>query len=378
MSSPTWNWLGLEGPRRQVEAQVHARRELPDARRDRLDRRHVELHDPVGDLGGGEQARGVREAGVRRRPDEALEADRVTGDERDDRLVDGPERTRGRHPCDGLRQLLGRTFVVDRSVAESVEDLDIGPAVALGPVEGGVGVVGEADRVGAQGRARRDPRREREAPRVVQDRMAARRTGGQAPDDAVCRFGARRRQQERELVAADAERAIRGTHGGADQPAERGQHLVTGGVAIGVVRPLQVVEVDHHERDGLRRANRNRHLDGELLLEGSMVAEPGERIDPRVERGPVVGRARVAELVLEAGPDGLDVTVDATDDERGDHDRGGPSPDDRDDEAEDAADGDRHEARGGDRPDVREPADEERPHRRGRGVFGRRLHGTGN
>ena len=54
--------LGLEAPRRQVQAQVEPPGELPDPGGDRLDRGHVELHDPVGDLGCREQARGVREA----------------------------------------------------------------------------------------------------------------------------------------------------------------------------------------------------------------------------------------------------------------------------------------------------------------------------
>ena len=135
---------------------------------------------------------------------------------------------------------------------------------------------------------------------VAQDRVAAGGAGQQAPDHAVGRLAVGRRQQEGELVAADAERAIGGAAWSRDQPADGGSSWSPAAWPIGVVDPLQVVEVDDRERE--RAAVRGRRvgdLAGELLLEGAVVAEAGQRVDARVEARPVVGGPRLAEVALE-------------------------------------------------------------------------------
>ena len=216
--------------------------------------------------------------------------------------------------------------------------------------------------------------------------MTTRGAGEQAPGDAVRCLRARRRQQQSELIAADAEGAIGGAHGRADHPSERGQQLVTGGVAIGVVHALQVVEVDDHKGEGTRLANGSGHLARELLLECTMVAEPGQRIDARIEGRPIVGRARLPELGLERRH-GSDGPVDRDGCDQG---RGGRGGHEGGEDGETAGRRNDDEAGGGDRPDAPEPGNERAAHgsRRvgralrvdlglgGRGGGSPRFHGT--
>jgi hypothetical protein len=120
-----------------------------------------------------------------------------------------------------------------------------------------------------------ETRREREALRVTQGGVAAGRAGEQAADHSEGRLAARCRQQQGELVAADPERAIRGSADGADQPADGGEQPVPRGVAVGVVESLQVVEVEDREGQRAPLAGGIGHLAGQLLLERAVVAEAG-------------------------------------------------------------------------------------------------------
>ena len=118
------------------------------------------------------------------------------------------------------------------------------------------------------------------------------------------------RQQEGELVAADAEGAIGGrarwrrSAGRAWRAAGRRRHG----------HRCRSRASGRRGRSSRARADSPRRmaigdLAGQLLLEGAMVAEPGERIDARIEGCPIVGRARVAEVLLEARAEGLDVAA---------------------------------------------------------------------
>ena len=182
--------------------------------------------------------------------------------------------------------------------------------MALRPVERGVGVVDEPHAVEARGGSGGDAGREREPARVVEDRVPARGARQQPPDDAERGFGGRVGQEERELVPADAEGPVGRPQRGPDEPPHRRQELVAGRVPIGVVHPLQVVEVEDHERERPATAGRVGDLAAELLLEGAVVGETGERVHAGVEPSPIVGLARLPQLALEAVADLVDRPVD--------------------------------------------------------------------
>ena len=82
-----------------------------------------------------------------------------------------------------------------------------------------------------------------------------------------------------------------------------GEHLVADGVTVDVVDPLEVVEVEHHERDGARaRTRRERPRSRRRSWNARWFQSPVERIGLRLEleAGPHLGvvereRRRVAE-----------------------------------------------------------------------------------
>ncbi len=87
------------------------------------------------------------------------------------------------------------------------------------------------------------------------------------------------RQEDRELVAPDAECAIGLPERTVHELAEAAQEAVAAGVPTTVVDGLELVEVDDQERERVLVARCRRHLAIELLLEGPMVAEPGEGVE---------------------------------------------------------------------------------------------------
>ena len=101
------------------------------------------------------------------------------------------------------------------------------------------------------------------------------------------------RQDDRELVAAGAERAVAVAERVADRVRHAEQELVAGGVALAVVDDLEVVEVDEQEGDRDLVAPEEVELAVELLLERAVVPEAGQ---PVVER--VLARLAVEDLEL--------------------------------------------------------------------------------
>ena len=114
-----------------------------------------------------------------------------------------------------------------------------------------------------------------------------------------------------ELLAADPADDVAGPDGGAQMVGELGQHVVADRVAEDVVHLLEVVDVEHHERDVLVLARRPGQLAAEALVEVPVVVEPGERVglgftlEPRTdvrvverERGCVAEALRQLELLL--------------------------------------------------------------------------------
>src|SRR5204863_1052128 len=90
------------------------------------------------------------------------------------------------------------------------------------------------------------------------------------------------RQEQGELLAADAGEAVHRPDQVAGDVAKAAEDVVPGAVAVAVVDALEVVEVEEDERDGQARAT----LAIDLLLEGleqeAPVVEPCERVADRL------------------------------------------------------------------------------------------------
>src|ERR687888_184430 len=85
-----------------------------------------------------------------------------------------------------------------------------------------------------------------------------------------------------ELVAADAERLLPGAALLGQRARELAQDAIAGRVALVVVQALEVVEVEEEERDVARARVGALERGVEVLLEGAVVAELGERVAPRL------------------------------------------------------------------------------------------------
>ena len=106
--------------------------------------------------------------------------------------------------------------------------------------------------------------------------------GGGAPDplgelEAGCGFAL---DDDGELVAADAEGLFAGTAVLGERARELAQHAVAGRMALVVVQPLEVVEVEEDERQPAAGGVRAEERTVDVLLEGAVVAELGQRVGP--------------------------------------------------------------------------------------------------
>ena len=121
------------------------------------------------------------------------------------------------------------------------------------------------------------------------------------------------RQQDRELVAAEAGDDVGRAQPLAQHARDARQQAVAGGVAEGVVDGLEAVEVEH-ERGALGAvAAHVREVPRELLLEAAAVREPGERVvvgevaqlgGRREQRAQVALRADAARAAARGAPAG--------------------------------------------------------------------------
>ena len=96
------------------------------------------------------------------------------------------------------------------------------------------------------------------------------------------RVGAR--EDERELVAAVAERLIGVACHGHDRRGDLGQEAVACLMAEGVVRGLEVVQVEHDQAECLVRG----HASFQPLLERAVVQEAGQVVGPGADLDRVV------------------------------------------------------------------------------------------
>ena len=243
----------------------------------------------------------------------------ATGAQRVDRLVDRTQEVALGDPLDRGRQLGQGAGVLGNAMAGRIELLDGHPAMPLARVQRRVGMQDHLLARGAEGRVggRADGHGEGAARSVV----AAQR-GSQQVIRHRCRvIGVAAREQDGELVAPDPEGAI-----GAPQvrPHDLGggpQDLVAGHVAEAVVRLLEVVDVDHQQRQRRGIVARRGELVVERLLERAVIAQAGQAVEERIEPGAVVGVLQPGAVVLELA----DVAAHAPDDQ--DEDRAQDSGD---------------------------------------------------
>jgi hypothetical protein len=89
-------------------------------------------------------------------------------------------------------------------------------------------------------------------------------------------------QDDGEFVTAHAICPIGAPQRGRQQLAEAAQDAVATRMALAVIDRLELVEIDEHQRQRRPVAHGGLDLTVELLVEGAMVAQPGERITQRV------------------------------------------------------------------------------------------------
>ena len=93
------------------------------------------------------------------------------------------------------------------------------------------------------------------------------------------------RQDHGEFVAADSKGAVAAPDGTQRDATHRREELIAEGVPLLVIDLLEVVHV--HEQQGQGRAVSRGLLElaAEFLLEGAMVAQPGQAVEERVLAG---------------------------------------------------------------------------------------------
>ena len=120
-----------------------------------------------------------------------------------------------------------------------------------------------------------------------------------------------RGDDDRELLAADPTDDVRRADGRAEDVRDVQEQLVADAVPVDVVHLLEVVQVDHHERDGVVLDRRPHELLAETVVEGAVVVEAGQcvgrglMLEARAhvgvvdrERGGVAEAGREQELLL--------------------------------------------------------------------------------
>jgi hypothetical protein len=148
-------------------------------------------------------------------------------------------------------------------------------ALPLRPVERSVGQAHEVGVVrGLPELARAGRQRE---PAVVGDRALADRAPALLRD-ALGLVAVDAGQEQRELVAADAREQLARPRVAAEPLRDRREHRVAGLVPVRVVDLLELVDVEHDERERRPLAMRPLDVLDEPLLQPAVVSEAGERV----------------------------------------------------------------------------------------------------
>ena len=184
---------------------------------------------------------------------------------------------------------LGLLLQRERGVDERGVDDAAVAARALGAVQRAVGEAHQAHLVAGVARELRDPGAERE-PGVTR---AGRRGGRRAADpldDPLGAPGVGVDQREQELVAADPAADVAGPQLALQDARGDPQRLVAGGVAVGVVELLEVVDVEDDDGDLLLAVAGALERLVERVVQPAVVEHPGQRVlqgqalDARVQR----------------------------------------------------------------------------------------------
>ena len=85
-------------------------------------------------------------------------------------------------------------------------------------------------------------------------------------------------KDHRELLTADSADHVACTHGRAEDVGDLLEQVVADPVSVDVVDLLEVVEVEHHDRDRLVRGRRAQELLPEPVMEGAVVVEAGQGV----------------------------------------------------------------------------------------------------
>ncbi len=150
---------------------------------------------------------------------------------------------------------------------------------ALRPVQRAVGQLEQAAGVALVVRVRRHAGRAGELP--ASDLYLGDR--GACPLGCLGCVGAvDAREDERELLPAEARDDVVLAHGGAQLPGDGDQHLVALGMAVGVVDGLEVVEVDDHDAERALERGRAGDLVPQPLVAGAMVQQTREPVAARL------------------------------------------------------------------------------------------------
>ena len=112
-------------------------------------------------------------------------------------------------------------------------------------------------------------------------------------------------QDDRELVSADAADDIGAAEVAVQRPRDRDERPIAGGMTVGVVHRLEVVDVDDDQAQRAPGPDRAVDLDRELFVERSMVETTREAVGIG-ERGEVPSEQRLVALQLGAVDGGRD------------------------------------------------------------------------
>jgi hypothetical protein len=106
--------------------------------------------------------------------------------------------------------------------------------------------------------------------------------GAQPLGDGLGVGGRCRRQQQRELLAADPRNGVDRPRPAVEQARDAAEGLVAGGVSAAIIDLLEVVEVADHDRQRRGRTLRAGELELEHLAEGAPVEQAGQGITLRL------------------------------------------------------------------------------------------------
>ena len=161
-----------------------------------------------------------------------------------------------------------------------VEQDDLVLAAGLGRHHRGLGACDQLARVHRVLRALRDADRGRDLARGAE--LDRRERVRQAAREVEGVPGVAGGHDHAELLAAEAADDVRSAQRHTQEVGEVAQNLVADAVPVDVVDALEVVDVEHQDRDRVARTARARQLGAQALVEVAVVVEAGQRVGLRL------------------------------------------------------------------------------------------------